>query len=189
MWCRKLIMALALCAAVASAVLAQQDNWNELNRKALKLYQDGKYTEATKIYEESLEVAEKVFGPNHPNVATSMSNLAGLYGAQGKYSEAEPLFKRALAIREKALGPDHLDVAISLNDLAELYRSQGRYTEAEPLYKRSLPIYVKALEADHPVVAETVRKLEEIQKLMGKRREASECQECPQRIEPQRPNR
>lgn len=185
MWHRKVMIALALCVVGASAVLAQQDNWNELNRKAVKLYQEGKYTEATKVYEKSLAVAEKVFGPEHPNVATSLGNLAELYGAQGKYSEAEPLFKRALAIREKALGPDHLDVAISLNDLAELYRSQGRYTEAEPLYKRALPIYVKTLGADHPDVTISLNNLVQMQKLMGKEKEPSECAECPQRIEPQ----
>ena len=53
----------------------------------------------------------KALGPDHPNVATSLNNLAELYRNQGKYAEAEPLYKRSLAIREKALGPDHPDVA------------------------------------------------------------------------------
>ena len=62
---------------------------------------------------------EKALGPDHPEVATSLNNLAVLYSAQGKYAEAEPLYKRSLAIHEKALGPDHPDVAISLNNLAD----------------------------------------------------------------------
>ena len=84
-------------------------------------------------------------GPDHPDVAPSLNNLAGLYEAQGRYAEAEPLYKRALAINEKALGPDHPDVAASLNNLANLYQAQGRYAEAEPLYKRALAIQEKAL--------------------------------------------
>ena len=55
--------------------------------------------------------SEKALGPEHPDVANSLNNLAALYQAQGRYAEAEPLYKRALAISEKALGPEHPDVA------------------------------------------------------------------------------
>ncbi len=37
-------------------------------------------------------------GPEHPNVATSLNNLAEFYRAQGRYADAEPLHKRALSI-------------------------------------------------------------------------------------------
>jgi tetratricopeptide (TPR) repeat protein len=185
MWHWKLSIAPALSLVVAVAVMAQQDKWNVLNQEVARLNREGKYTEATKIAEKSLDVAEKDFGPDHPNVAASLTGLAQLYESQGKYSEAELLFEQSLAIREKALGPDHPDVAASLNDLAELYRAQGRYTEAEPLYKRALPIYVKALGADHLTVAKVLGNLLQMKKQMGNRQEASECEECPQRIEPQ----
>ena len=65
-----------------------------------------------------LAIREKALGPDHPDVAKSLNNLAVLYDNEGRYAEAEPLYKRALAIREKALGPDHPDVAISLNNLS-----------------------------------------------------------------------
>ncbi len=103
--------------------------------------------------QEALKVAKESFGPDHPNLATSLNILAELYRAQGQYAAAEPLYQQALAIREKALGPDHPDVATSLNNLAELYRAQGQYAAAEPLYKRSLAIREKALGPDHPHVA------------------------------------
>ena len=57
---------------------------------------------------------EKALGPDHPDVGTSLNNLAGSIARQGRYAEAEPLYKRALAIGEKALGPDHPDVGTSL---------------------------------------------------------------------------
>lgn len=189
MWQRRLIMALALCLVGACAVLAQQEKWNELNQQVLKLSHEGKYAEAIEVAESRLVIAERTFGPDHLNIATSLSNLAELYDSQGMYLEAEPLFKRALAIREKALGPDDPDVAASLANLAELYRAQGKYSEAEPLYKRALPIYVKALGAGHLTVAGVLSNLLQMKKLMGNREEASECEECPQRIEPQKPNR
>jgi len=61
-----------------------------------------------------------VLGPEHPNTATSLHNLAYLLQAQGDLAGARPLFERALAIREKVLGPEHPDTAASLNNLAYL---------------------------------------------------------------------
>ncbi len=60
-------------------------------------------------------------GKEHPLVALSLNNLAGLYQEFGNYSQAEPLYQRSLAIREKVLGKEHPDVATTLNDLAVLY--------------------------------------------------------------------
>jgi tetratricopeptide (TPR) repeat protein len=54
-------------------------------------------------------------GPEHPDIATSLNNLAQLYHKQGQYEKAMALYQRALAIREKALGPGHPDIATSLN--------------------------------------------------------------------------
>jgi hypothetical protein len=48
-----------------------------------------------------------VRGPDDPDVASSLNNLALLYHTQGKYAEAQPLYQRSLAICEKVLGPDH----------------------------------------------------------------------------------
>ncbi len=86
----------------------------------------GQYAEAEPLYKRSLAIWEKALGPDHPDVALSLNNLALLYRTQGQYAEAEPLYKRSLAIWEKALGPDHPNVATSLNNLAELYRDQGQ---------------------------------------------------------------
>jgi tetratricopeptide (TPR) repeat protein len=113
----------------------------------------GDYTGAQPAYERALAIRERALGPDHPDVATSLNNLAALYYAQGRYAAAEPLYQRALAIREEGLGPDHLDVAHSLDNLALLYRAQGRYAAAGPLYQRALTIMEQGLGPDHPDVA------------------------------------
>ena len=46
-------------------------------------------------------IFEKALGPEHPNVATSLNNLAALYDSEGRYADAEPFLKRSLAIFEK----------------------------------------------------------------------------------------
>jgi tetratricopeptide (TPR) repeat protein len=119
----------------------------------------GNYSLAGTALAEGMSIREKLLDPEHLDVATSLNNLALLYGSQGRYAEAEPLYKRALAIREKALGPDHQAVSASLNNLALLYDAQGRYAEAEPLYKRALAIVEQALGPDHPAVGTSLNNL------------------------------
>ncbi|MEC4869093.1 MAG: CHAT domain-containing tetratricopeptide repeat protein, partial [Jaaginema sp. PMC 1078.18] len=109
---------------------------------------------------------------NHPLVATSINNLAGLYRNMGNYTEAEPLYQRALAISEQTLGSDHPDVAGSLNNLAGLYQNMGNYSEAEPLYQRALAILEQALGSDHPHVATSLNNLAGLYADMGNYSEA-----------------
>ena len=126
----------------------------------------GSYAEAEPLYRRSLAIKEKAFGPEHPDVALSLNNLALLYDAQGNYAEAELLYRRALTINEKTLGPEHPDVATNLNNLAWLYHNQGDYAEAEALYRlqgdlvdadtlyvQALSIFEGTLGPEHPIVA------------------------------------
>ena len=44
---------------------------------------------------------EHVLGPDHPDLAQSLNNMAALYNDRKLYSKAEPLYERALKIRLK----------------------------------------------------------------------------------------
>ncbi|MBD2256285.1 tetratricopeptide repeat protein, partial [Pseudanabaena sp. FACHB-2040] len=110
----------------------------------------GLYKNAINICESSLSICEEQLGANHPDTATSLNNLAGLYQGTGRYREAEPLYVRALQIVEEQLGENHPDTATSLNNLASLYKNTGRYGEAEPLYVRALQIVEEQLGENHP---------------------------------------
>ena len=128
-----------------AALVQELDEAAWLNQRILQLDNQGRYSEAIPLAQRALTIWEKGLGPDHPNVATALNNLAELYRFQGRYADADPLYKRALAMREKTLGPNHPDVAQSLNNLADFYRAQGRDVDAEPLYKRALAINEKAL--------------------------------------------
>ena len=106
---------------------------------------EGRYAEAEPLYKRSLAILEKALGPEHPDVAQSLNNLAELYRQQGRYADAEPLYKRSLAIREKALGPEHPDVAQSLNNLAALYLQQQRTSESYALNRRAIDIVARRI--------------------------------------------
>jgi CHAT domain-containing protein/Tfp pilus assembly protein PilF len=151
---------------------AQEARWRELTAQVEQLDKQGKYSDAIPVAEEALRVAESTFEPQHPNVATSLNNLALLYDKQGRYGQAEPLYKRALTITEKAVGLEHPAVGIALNNLALLYDNQGRYAEAEPLYKRTLTILEKKFGPEDPNVATSLNNLAALYREQGRYAEA-----------------
>ena len=136
------------------------------------LYERAQYGEAEPFLQQALSISARQLGAEHPDTATSLNNLAGLYQSQGKYSEAEPLYVRALQIRERQLGAEHPQTARSLNNLAFLYESQGKYSEAEPLYVRALQISERQLGAEHPDTATSLNNLAGLYESQGKYSEA-----------------
>jgi tetratricopeptide (TPR) repeat protein len=158
---RLVILTFVLLGTLPSVLHAQGAGieWEILNQEVVELHRAGNYDRVVLVAQKALQVAEQNVGPDHPDVATTLNNLALLYDNQGDPAKAEPLYERSLAISQKALGPDHPDVAGSLNNLAELYRTQGNFARAEPLYERALEIWEKALGPDHSSVATVLENL------------------------------
>jgi tetratricopeptide (TPR) repeat protein len=123
-------------------------------------------------YQQLVKVCQTLFTGDHPDVASSLNNLAYLYNNQGKYSEAEPLYLDALEMRKRLFTGDHPDVAQSLNNLAFLYKSQGKYSEAEPLYLEALEMRRRLFTGDHPHVATSLNNLAGLYHSQGKYSEA-----------------
>ncbi len=146
---------------------SDQPDLKAMIERAEKLRTEGKFGPAATIWQQILLIVEKLHGPEHPDVAISLSNLAFVLTTQGQYAAAEPLYRRSLVILEKALGPDHPELAQRLNNLAFILEEQGRYGAAEPLYRRSLAINEKALGPDHPDVAASLGNLADLLRIQG----------------------
>ncbi len=117
------------------------------------------YVKSRALFERALAIREEALGPEHPEVATSLNNLAGLLQDEGDLVGARPLYERALAIREKTLGPEHPDTATSLGNLASLLQDLGDLAGARPLHERTAAILEKALGPEHPWTATSLTNL------------------------------
>lgn len=115
----------------------------------------------------ALSLFEQVLGPAHPEVASTLNNLALGFFNQGRYEEIEPLLARALSIREQAYGLHHPEVATILNNWAYILREQGKYTEARPLFERSLAIREHTLGPRDPLVARSLKNLADLCLMQG----------------------
>lgn len=157
-----------LCAQLTPHLLAQWEahsgegaeltEWpNLLGRAASYFRGRAAYAQATALNRSALAIRERTLGPEHPETATNLNNLAGLLEDVGDFLGARPMFDRALAIREKALGPEHRETATSLSNLACLMQAQGKLSEARPLFERALTIREKALGPEHPETATSLK--------------------------------
>src|ERR1700737_1423500 len=133
----------------------------------------GEYAKAEPLLQEALRILQKVLGPEHPDTATSLNNLAMLYWVMGEYAKAEPLYQEALRICQKVLDSEHPDTATSLNNLALLYWTIGEYAKAEPLYQEALRMRQKMLGPEHPDTATSLDNLALVEFDLGRIDEAT----------------
>jgi hypothetical protein len=85
-----------------------------------------------------IETSSRVLGAEHPDMLTSMANLASTFWNQGQWKEAEELQVRLVETRKRVLGEEHPDTLISIAHLALTYRNQGRLKEAEEFQVKDL---------------------------------------------------
>jgi CHAT domain-containing protein len=133
-----------------------------LFRESIKLRDAGKYDEALPLFERVIETRKRILGPDDPDLAAAIHDLAVSYYYKGDYTRVEPLSNRALAIQEKALGRNHPQVAASLNLLTVLHLNKGDYEKAELLANRALAIKEKTLGPEHSNLAYYLRNLARI---------------------------
>jgi len=132
----------------------------------------GAYDDAERGYARALALDEHNLGPEHPDVAETLTGLAAVLEARGDYPGASRRYQRALEIREHALGPEHPTVAASLHNLGLLRSRQGDGAAARQLLERALAIWEAAHGPEAVDVATALHTLAVIDKAMGRYPEA-----------------
>jgi CHAT domain-containing protein/Flp pilus assembly protein TadD len=130
--------------------LAEADR---LSAKADRTAGGGDYALAEVEARRALEIRRKILGEEHPDVASSLNNLALLLRTRGDYAGAEPLLRESLTMFRKVLGDEHPNVAATMSNLGSLLKDRGNYAGAEPLARESLAMRRKLLGEEHPSVA------------------------------------
>jgi len=102
------------------------------------------YAFTENLCRKSLELAEKTYGGEHPEVTVRLERMVGFLCGDGRRPEALPLMRRVLANNEKNLGPDHETTASTLESLARFLHEAGQSNEAVLLRRRALTIYEKS---------------------------------------------
>ena len=121
-----------------------------LNNLALILKDLGELPEARRRIERAIEIDEKHFEPDHPELAISYSNLALILQDLGELPEARRLIERAIEINEQHFEPDHPTLARRYSNLAMILQALGELPEARRRIERAIEIAEKHFKPDHP---------------------------------------
>lgn len=137
--------------------------------------------ERTKAYElarEALEVAEKLYGREHPAVAGYLLKTVAARVFLEERSQYEPMVARALEIMINGFGERHYSTARALimsSDFMALHgMSQSILLEREQLIKRGLDTLSDLLETSHPDLVKAEVSLAEVFRATGRLEEAEE---------------
>jgi tetratricopeptide (TPR) repeat protein len=133
---------------------------------------DGYFPDALSAAENSLKMAEDLYGPTHQALVPYLIDLATIDRYMARYTEAESTLKWGLALREKALDPDDPLIADSCLQLASLYEDWGKWGDAEYWCLKTRAILQKQLVESSPELCETTQLLARIELSQEKLREA-----------------
>ena len=161
---------------------ALADKATKINAEGVKLFQAGKFKEATEKMSEALELYRKVYTKDrypqgHPKLAIGLHNLANLQMRQGEYAKAESFWRDALAMN-KALYPKdrypqgHPELVSNLKNLGVLLQEQGEHAKAEPFLQDAHAMWQSFYPKDrfpqgHPDLATSLTNLGVLHRTQG----------------------
>ena len=125
-----------------------------LHNHGLAVHMAGRVDEAKQIQERSLAMFEATVGPDHPDTALPVTELAGIALEQNRVDDAITLYRRGLGIRERALGAKHPHLSETLLGLARAESRRGNSDAAIANLRRARELGM-ALGDHHPLVAAT----------------------------------
>jgi eukaryotic-like serine/threonine-protein kinase len=145
---------------VDSALGRQPEVQEELLGVLGKIHRElGLYAQADTLFARAVKVARRAYGPDHPEVASRLTDRGTALTQLGELAPAESVLQQALDIRRRAQGPEHLDFAITMGELANTLADAGQYPRAESLYRAVLAIDIKRRGANDLEVATDLENL------------------------------
>jgi hypothetical protein len=133
-----------LIETIVSGASGPIDSACRLYERAMTALESDDVVVAESLLLEALDIFEREYGEDSPDVANILSVLAEVYCDRQHYADAEWCAERSLEIIERVTGrikqPDP-DIGLmrvqALEGLAEVYRIEGRTEKSEPLRRRA----------------------------------------------------
>lgn len=95
------------------------------------------YADAESFANQAISSLTSRYGPNHPEIARDLHNLAVIYAATSRPSEAEKALLRALPILKATFGPNDISVGQLSATYARVLRQLGRKEESKAMRQRA----------------------------------------------------
>jgi tetratricopeptide (TPR) repeat protein len=115
----------------------------------------GEGCRAEVLYLRAIQVFSAALPADHPLIALSRDNLAGLYKARRQYQLAESLQRTALAdLKRHYQDQPHIDIALTMCNLGDTCLATGRVEDARKLIEEGLAMMIDLFGEDDVRVRE-----------------------------------
>ena len=118
-----------------------------------------RFPEAIRMEERALEDRRRTLGATHPDVASSLANLALVHNRIGANEQALAEFRQARDTWIASRGPDYPEVGFAEQGAAESLRQLRRLAEAQSAGDAAVALLGKGYGAEHPRVASALTTL------------------------------
>ncbi|MEM7517729.1 MAG: tetratricopeptide repeat protein, partial [Planctomycetota bacterium] len=140
--------------------------------QGLIAYDLGRYDEALPAFERTLELKIEYWGPESPELANILNNLAITHSYRGRHDEAIAMWQRAVELLEGATGRDHPRIGDFLGNIGATYENNAEHSQAEKYYAEALDIKRKSLGPDSPGLATSSLNLGGLRTALGRYEDA-----------------
>ena len=159
-FCEEYLADYATAWNVYSNVLKKAEKYNNqaaqgdcINSLGIVCERRGKYDEALEYYTKALSIREKVYGPEHPLIASCYNNIANIYNRKSEYLKALDHYNSALEISRNYYGEDNVDLSSIYNNMGVVYRRLGDNAKSMEYYRKALDLRLASYGEEHPDVA------------------------------------
>lgn len=149
----KLVTGLCLAWMIGAAPLHAQNTLDQLEAQIETMVAAHDWEKAIALGQQALALEEAARGPDDPEVAGTLSLIAGWMRELDRNSQAETMLRRALTIFETALGGDDPLTISAANNLAGVLEAQGQLTDANKIYALTLDNMIRLHGPRHKLVA------------------------------------
>ncbi len=149
-------------------------DWKATDARISELARTGKWKEALPVAHQLVQEAALEYGPDSPEMATSLNTLGVVYLQLDNRGEAGARLMEALQIREKTLGKDHPVTSLSLYNLGNVAELAQDWPLAQSYFDRCLAIREQKLGPYHDLTRAVVRHLETVHEHLGNKQKARE---------------
>lgn len=115
----------------------------------LALNQQDRFAEAEPLLREAVRINEALYGSEHPELGTTLANLANSVSNLGRTEEGFALWRRAIALHAQRVGADRRLLGITLGSFGYLLWRERQFDEAETRLRESLATF-EAIDPQHP---------------------------------------
>ncbi|WP_299435263.1 CHAT domain-containing protein [uncultured Aquimarina sp.] len=125
-------------------------------------FEKGAYEKSLQYSKKGLDIAVKIYGEQHVNVASLYSNIGTIYSKKNELENGVEYHNTAIEIYKTAFGENHYLVAEGYQNIGNYHKKIKDYDTALEYYKKAIDIYSASLEKDNPKIVSVYKNIADL---------------------------